>query len=87
MQTEQKNHQIKKVQHILIEDLLNCATMFLSFIKVKLKAIRVTQTETPKMVKMSASTNKLSHFLWNTPQLNQVVRMKLIRSRHSTGTT
>ena len=43
-----------------IEDLLNCALMFLFFISMKLKAFCVTQNETPIMVETSASANKLS---------------------------
>ena len=40
---------------------MNFAPMFLFFIiLMKLKAFRVTKNETPNMVKMSASTNKLS---------------------------
>ena len=46
-----------------IEELLNCAPIFLFFyILMIFKAFCVTQNDTPKMVKVSASTNKLSHF-------------------------
>ena len=44
-------HQIKKGQHIGIEDFLHCAPTFLLFISIKLKAFRVTQNDTPKMIK------------------------------------
>ena len=34
----------------------------LGFLTMKMKAFRVTQNDSPKMVKMSASNNKLSRF-------------------------
>ena len=37
----------------------------LGFLTMKMKAFRVTQNDSPKMVKMSASNNKLSRFGWN----------------------
>ena len=49
---KQQLHQLKKLQRRVIEDLLNCALMFLFFILVKLKAFRVTQNETPKKEKI-----------------------------------
>ena len=61
VQTEPTTPSIKKVGRKGVEDLLNCALTFLFFISTKLKEFCVTQNETPKMVKMSASTNNLSH--------------------------
>ena len=43
-----------------MEDLMNCDPMFFLLPLMKFKVFRVTQNETPKIVKMSASTNKLS---------------------------
>ena len=51
MRTETLTTSNKKGQHIWIEDLLNCATVFLFLISIKLKAFCVTQNKTPKMVK------------------------------------
>ena len=56
----QQLHQFKKVKHNFIEDLLNCALTSLFFILMKLKAFRVTQHETPKMVEKLASNNIFS---------------------------
>ena len=53
MGPEKKQHPPpkKKVQDKEIEDLINCAPMFLFFYSIKLKAFCVTQNETPKMAK------------------------------------
>ena len=42
---------LKKGRYSWIGDFLNCATMFLFFISIKLKVFRVTENETRKMVK------------------------------------
>ena len=52
-----------------IEDLLKCAPMLYFFRSMILKAFCVTQNETPKLAKMSVSTNKLSIFLRNVPSV------------------
>ena len=59
MRTEPTTPSIKKGRHMIIEDLLKCALMLLFFISIKLKVFRFTQNETPKMVKIPASTNDL----------------------------
>ena len=56
----QQLHELKVGRHRGIEDLLNCAPRLLFFISMKLKVFRVTHNDTPKMVKMSASTNNFS---------------------------
>ena len=48
--------------------------MFLFFIFIKFNAFHITQNETPQMIKMSASTNKMSqnfaeHIEHNIPEL------------------
>ena len=55
-------HQFKKVRHRGIKDSLNCDLMFLFIIPMKLKTFRITQNDTPEMVKMYVSTNKWLHF-------------------------
>ena len=54
------NSNFFKVPHRGIKCFLKFAPTFLFLILIKLKAFRVTQNETPKMVKFSTSTNKLS---------------------------
>ena len=44
---------------------MKCETIFLFFILIELKVFYITQNETHKMVKISASTNKLSKKLRN----------------------
>ena len=52
---------IKTLLHRGIEDFLKWAYTFF-FLSIKLKLFRITQNDTPKMVKKFASTNRLSHF-------------------------
>ena len=67
--------EINQKRHRGIENFLSCAPMFLFFpFCMKLKAFRVTQNDTPILVKMSVFTNNLSHFFVNTSPLNAARR-------------
>ena len=74
---------VEKGKHRGIEDVMNCALMFLFLISMKLKAFCVTQNETPKMVKIPPLPISC-HIIFQNTSLTNIIQIFIQHKEYET---